>query len=103
MCVGEIIELLQNGETKKHGCWKRNYRVTTVAQAKRICSDWLNNIGLRKIISFGLPEINDRYHIWKIALLGDDAIGSGRLSLSQRPLSLIPEGLQKRSRLKKDC
>ena len=66
------MELVMNGEVKKTVAEKRNYRVTTVDQAKRICSDWLNTIGLRKVLSLGLPEIDDRYHIWRVAILGGE-------------------------------
>jgi len=66
------MELTMNGDMNKTVAEKRKYRVTTVDQAKRICSDWLNTIGLRKVLSLGLPEIDDRYHIWRIALLGGE-------------------------------
>lgn len=46
----------------------RNYRVLTVAQAKEIASKWLCEIQLDQAISFGLPEIDDRYHIWRVPL-----------------------------------
>ena len=47
---------------------KRNYRVETVAQAKEISHHWLASVELEKVISFGLPEIDDRYHIWRVPL-----------------------------------
>lgn len=67
---GGKMKLTMNGEMQRTVAEKRNYRVTTVDQAKGICSDWLNTIGLRKALSLGLPEIDDRYHIWRVALLG---------------------------------
>lgn len=50
---------------------KRNYRVQTVEQAKKIASEWIKGIGFEKAIGFGLPEVDDRYHIWRIALIKD--------------------------------
>ncbi|MBZ5541756.1 MAG: hypothetical protein LAN61_14660 [Acidobacteriia bacterium] len=42
---------------------KRNYLVTTVAQAKEIAISWLSEIELSNVTSLGLPEVDDRYHI----------------------------------------
>lgn len=47
----------------------RNYLVTTVSQAKDITLSWLTEIELNKVISLGLPEVDDRYHIWRVPLL----------------------------------
>jgi DNA modification methylase len=57
---------------------RRNYRVKTVKEAKKIATAWIDGIGLKKTIKFGLPEIDDRYHVWRIALTKDgtsDRIG----------------------------
>jgi len=57
---------------------KRNYRVKTVDEAKRIATQWLKNIELKNVVNFGLPEIDDRYHIWRVPLTngnGGDRIG----------------------------
>lgn len=51
---------------------KRNYRVQTVEEAKRIASEWIKDAGFKRAIGFGLPEIDDRYHIWRIALTKDN-------------------------------
>lgn len=44
------------------------YRVTTVKEAKLIAKEYLTEIKLEKAISFGLPEIDDRYHFWRVPL-----------------------------------
>jgi len=44
----------------------RNYLVTTVAQAKEITLGWLSEIELIKVTMLGLPEVDDRYHIWRV-------------------------------------
>jgi len=50
----------------------RKYLVTTVAQAKQIAISWLEEIELSNVISFGLPEVDDRYHIWRVPLLANN-------------------------------
>ena len=55
---------MRNSITKKS-----LYRVITVEDAKSISFQYLKSIKLDKVITFGLPEIDDRYHIWRIALL----------------------------------
>ncbi len=55
----------------------RNYLVTTVAQAKEITNNWLSIIELQNVISLGLPEVDDRYHIWRVPLVSQ--IGGGRI------------------------
>jgi len=50
----------------------RKYLVTTVAQAKKIAADWLYEIELCQVIRFGLPEIDDRYHVWRVPLCKED-------------------------------
>lgn len=44
----------------------RKYLVTTVAQARAITTTWLNEIDLVKVTKLGLPEVDDRYHIWRV-------------------------------------
>jgi len=56
---------------------QRNYHVLTVEDARRIATVWLENIGLERAVTFGLPEIDDRYHVWRVPLLGTN--GQGRL------------------------
>lgn len=54
---------------------RRRYLVTTVAQAKEIAVQWLTEIELNHVVSLGLPEVDDRYHLWRVPLLrqSDDA------------------------------
>ncbi|HHM21812.1 MAG TPA: site-specific DNA-methyltransferase [Bacteroidetes bacterium] len=55
----------------------KKYRVNTVDQAKEIALGYLEKIELNKVIEFGLPEVDDRYDIWRVPLkaLSGDAIG----------------------------
>jgi DNA modification methylase len=50
----------------------RNYLVTTVGQAREIALNWLAEVELNKVINFGLPEVDDRYHIWRVPLRSQD-------------------------------
>ncbi|MGH9859437.1 MAG: DNA-methyltransferase [Candidatus Acidiferrales bacterium] len=47
----------------------RKYAVTEVAQARSIALEWLEATGLDKSVSFGLPEVDDRYHVWRVPLV----------------------------------
>jgi DNA modification methylase len=47
----------------------RKYAVMFVSDAKSIASGWLKTFNIEKAIDFGLPEVDDRYHIWRVPLL----------------------------------
>jgi hypothetical protein len=53
---------------KKTVAEKRAYIVKTVADAKSLATNWLRGYQLDKATSFGLPEVDDRYHIWRVPL-----------------------------------
>lgn len=40
-----------------------------VRSAKEVAALWLEKARLEKAISFGLPEVDDRYHFWRVPLL----------------------------------
>jgi DNA modification methylase len=44
-----------------------------VEQARDIATAWLENVGLEAAIDFGLPEVDDRYHVWRVPLVGQDS------------------------------
>jgi len=48
---------------------RKLYRITEVGEAKQVSLEYLKSIALEKAIEFGLPEIDDRYHIWRVPLL----------------------------------
>ena len=56
-------------KNKKLVSESRHYLVRTVAQAKEITNNWLSTIELQNVISLGLPEVDDRYHIWRVPLV----------------------------------
>jgi len=45
---------------------ERKYLVINVQQAKDIVIDWLSEIELVHVTKLGLPEIDDRYHYWRV-------------------------------------
>lgn len=57
---------------------QRRYGVLDVRTAKEIARAWLQEIHLDKAVSFGLPEVDDRYHVWRVPLTGqagEDRLG----------------------------
>lgn len=46
----------------------RRYGVLTVGEARRIAGGWLTQANLQNSVHFGLPEVDDRYHIWRVPL-----------------------------------
>lgn len=49
---------------------QRQYAVKTVDEAKSIAGVLMNEMNLQNAIIFGLPEIDDRYHVWRVPLVG---------------------------------
>lgn len=47
---------------------KSNYLVRTVQQAKEVAINILREYGLNHVVTFGLPEIDDRIHAWRVPL-----------------------------------
>jgi DNA modification methylase len=47
----------------------RAYEVRTVDDARRVADERVGSWGLRAATGFGLPEIDDRYHVWRVPLL----------------------------------
>lgn len=54
---------MRNNVTKK-----KHYKIATVEQAKSVSRNFLKSMELDKAINFGLPEIDDRYHIWRVPI-----------------------------------
>jgi hypothetical protein len=48
---------------------QRNYSVLNVSDAKKISRVWLQAAQLENAVDFGLPEVDDRYHVWRVPLL----------------------------------
>ncbi len=52
---------------------KRKYHVLDVEAARKVTKVWLENFDLADAVTFGLPEVDDRYHVWRVPLLGQDS------------------------------
>ncbi len=48
---------------------RNQYNINSVAEAKNVANIWLKRIGLVQVVDFGLPEIDDRYNIWRVPLI----------------------------------
>lgn len=48
---------------------KRNYQILSVEQAKKTAINWLQSLSLENAVDFGLPEVDDRYHYWRVPLV----------------------------------
>jgi len=49
---------------------QRGYAVLTADQARQIALEWLKAGRLENAIALGLPEVDYRYHVWRVPLLG---------------------------------
>ncbi len=47
----------------------RKYAVTSVNEAKKVAANWLKLFHLENAVGFGLPEVDDRHHVWRVPLL----------------------------------
>lgn len=54
---------MRNSNAKRH-----KYEINTTLKAKSVSKNFLKSIELDNAIDFGLPEIDDRYHIWRVPL-----------------------------------
>ncbi len=82
---------------------QRNYAVLDVQAAKEVASVWLENAQLTNVVDFGLPEIDDRYHVWRTALLNrstrhhiGEVVIDARTSLVLEDKSTSPSVLEAR-------
>ncbi len=48
---------------------KRKYSVLDVKLAKEVARLWLHKTQLENAANFGLPEIDDRYHYWRVPIV----------------------------------
>ena len=82
---------------------QRHYNVLDVTIAKQIALLWLQAAQLENAIVFGLPEIDDRYHIWRVPLLNiakreriGEVVIDAHSSLILKDKSTSPEVLEAR-------
>lgn len=56
-------------ESKKTVAERRRYSVLDVQSAKAVAKVWLTQARLENAVEFGLPEVDDRYHVWRVPLV----------------------------------
>lgn len=54
---------------KKTVAERRNYAVLDVKSARKLALHWLQCAGFQNVIGFGLPEVDDRSHVWRVPLV----------------------------------
>lgn len=82
---------------------RRGYKIIDVESAKKACRAWLQQAHLHKAVTFGLPEVDDRYHVWRVPLLNaasqeriGEAVIDARTSLILEKKSTAPSTLEAR-------
>ncbi len=68
----------------------RGYGVLDVESAKAIASRYLGRWALEIPVAFGLPEIDDRYHVWRVPLVVAEKEKVGEIVIDART-SLVQE------------
>src|SRR3989304_4425813 len=58
-----------NSSAVRFGASLENVGVPTAAEARRIAQDWITTNLAHLIVECGLPEVDDRYQAWQVALL----------------------------------
>ena len=64
--------MLYNSSTPASVYDKRNYHIKSCAEAQAIAGDIVQTWDIDREISFGLPEVDDRYHLWRVPILSAD-------------------------------
>lgn len=49
---------------------KDTYSVQSASAAREIVREYIDSINLESVVEYGLPEVDDRYDIWRIPLVG---------------------------------
>ena len=79
-------------ETNKTVAEKRNYSILDVKSAKEVAQLWLQKMQLENAVNFGLPEIDDRYHFWRVPLLNhNDRKKIGEIVIDARTSLIIED------------
>jgi len=68
---------------------ERDYLVLDVKQAKHIVKDWLAEIQLSNAVKLGLPEIDDRYHYWRVPLCAKNGTNMGEVVIDAYSTEII--------------
>lgn len=63
---------------------QRRYGVLNVEHARKIATTRLAEMDLAQVTTFGLPEIDDRYHIWRVPVLDPSGLRLGEVVIDAR-------------------
>lgn len=66
--LGQSVDLVPLGMLPTSGM-NATYRIRAAATARAIARDLLAAYDLADRVAFGLPEVDDRYHIWRVPVL----------------------------------
>jgi DNA modification methylase len=69
---------------------QRGYSIKSVAEAKRIVKEILASDGITDF-KFGLPEVDDRYHVWRVPIIDSNKLRMGEIVLDARSGKLDPQ------------
>lgn len=88
---------------------KRNYSVLNTEEAKRITNEYLESNDFDvNLISFGLPEVHDRYHVWNVPIIYNEqsigmvAVNAYNGKINTRLSTDLPIFLSRIGKLKSD-
>lgn len=65
--------------------------VGSVKQAKEITREWLQEIQLAEVTKLGLPEVDDRYHHWRIPLRDGHGEKIGEVVIDAYTTAILPD------------
>lgn len=90
-------------DNKRTVAAQRRYSILDVQSAKQAALAWIERAELENAINFGLPEIDDRYHIWRVPLVAKstgerlgEVVIDARTSLIMEGKSTAPTTLEAR-------
>ena len=70
---------------------KRSYLVETVDQARGITTGWLDGIDLAQVVRLGLPEVDDRHHVWRVPLVAESGERLGETVIDAYTTEVLPD------------
>lgn len=68
---------------------EREYLVLNVKQAEQIVKDWLVEVELSNAIKLGLPEVDDRYHYWRVPLRAKNSAKIGEVVIDAYSTEIV--------------
>lgn len=60
---------------------QRGYLIDTASEAREFATSWLEGKGISGF-ALGLPEVDDRYHLWRVPVLGTNGSRVGEVAIA---------------------